>query len=84
MDVSATCEARLVSSRKLQAGTSLGDEGRASETRLLAVADAAAEAGKGAVNEKVDVVDMRCRRGADEGSNNIPNTFKFTLCLTRI
>jgi hypothetical protein len=47
-----------VSSRKLQAGTSRGEDGNANETRRClrgecAIADE--EAGKGALNEKVDV-----------------------------
>lgn len=55
------CESRPVSSRKLQAGTSLGDDGSAKDTRLCfkgdsALADTDDEAGKGALNEKVDAV----------------------------
>lgn len=42
-----------MSSLKLQAGTSLGEEGSASDTRRCFRAEE--EAGKGALNEKVDV-----------------------------
>jgi hypothetical protein len=54
VEVSATWEARLVSSRKLHAGTRRGEDGKAKETRLC-FAGVDVEAGKGAVNEKVGV-----------------------------
>lgn len=55
-DVLAICESRPVSSRKLQAGTSRGDDWSANDTRLclsgvFALDD---DAGKGALKEKVD------------------------------
>lgn len=52
--LSATCDSSPVSSRKLQAGTSLGEEGKASDTRLCLIDDDE-EAGKGALKENVDV-----------------------------
>jgi len=57
--VSATWESRPVSSRKLQAGTSLGEEGSASDTRLcfneeLVEVEAEEDAGNGALNENVE------------------------------
>lgn len=54
----AICESRPVSSRKLQAGTSLGEEGSASDTRRCfkgRLLDDAEAAGNGALNENVDV-----------------------------
>lgn len=54
----AMCESRPVSSRKLQAGTSLGEEGSARDTRRCFKGrqpDDDEAAGNGALNEKVDV-----------------------------
>jgi hypothetical protein len=58
--VSATCESSPVSSRKLQTGTSLGEEGSARDTRLcfteeLVEVEDGDEAGNGALNENVEV-----------------------------
>ena len=54
-DVPAICESRPVSSRKLQAGTSLGEEGSAKDTRRCFKGRLLEGAGNGALNEKVDV-----------------------------
>jgi hypothetical protein len=58
-DVLATWESRPVSSRKLHAGTNLGDDGSANDTRrclsgVFVAEDDDEVAGKGALNEKVD------------------------------
>ena len=58
-DVLAICESSPVSSRKLQAGTSRGDDSNANDTRLCLIGDCALledeeVAGKGALKEKVD------------------------------
>lgn len=64
-EVSATCEVRPVSSRKLHACTSLGEDGSASDTRLCFNAEEEVgdvgeldedNAGKGAEKEKVAAV----------------------------
>lgn len=56
-DDPAMCESSLVSSRKLQAGTSRGEDGNANETRRCLSGECTIpdeEAGNGALNENVD------------------------------